>query len=126
MHSRQQGFTLIELMIVVVIIGILAGIAIPNYQTYKTSARRAATQATLMELASKEEQFRLDTMSYTNTYGAGGLGVTLPTDVSDYYTIAITGAPGSFTITATPIAGSAQAGDGNLTINTVGTKQGKW
>jgi type IV pilus assembly protein PilE len=125
---RQQGFTLIELMIVIVILGVLAAIAIPNYQEHRVSARRGAAQAVMLELASKEEQFRLDTMNYTNTIGANGLEASIPTEVSSNYGIAITGAPGAFTITATPIAGTPQVPDGALTINSSGLKtpSAKW
>ncbi len=57
MQSRTRGFSLIELMIVVVVIGLLAAIAIPNYREYVAAARRADAQAALMELAQFMERF---------------------------------------------------------------------
>lgn len=73
--SDQAGFSLIELMIVVVIIAILAGIALPSYQQYSLRARRAVATAELLEVLSLQEQFFLNNKQYatdlTNlNYGA--------------------------------------------------------
>ncbi|MCK9529999.1 MAG: type IV pilin protein [Gammaproteobacteria bacterium] len=57
MHRRAQGFTLIEFMIVVVVIGLLAAIAIPNYRESVAAARRVDAQAALMELAQFMERY---------------------------------------------------------------------
>lgn len=142
--SKQKGFSLIELMIVVVIVGILAAVAIPNYQNYVVKGNRAAAQAFMMDVASREKQYLLDARSYTNNLTT--LGVTAPADVSKHYTsitIACTdgssaangctivaNAPPTFTITATPPTSSQQSGDGWLTLSSDGTKgsqyPGKW
>lgn len=73
-YKLAQGFSLLEMMIVVAIIGILAAIAIPNYQSYQDRARRADAQADLVELAQWLERFRIN----NNTYDAD----TLPFDQS--------------------------------------------
>lgn len=125
LQTRQSGFTLIELMIVVVIVGVLAAIAYPNYQQYIIKSNRADAQAFLMELAQKQQQFLIDARRYAGSVGA--LNATTPTGVARNYTITFTnvsaGPPPTFTITAAPNAGTTQAGDGNLSIDQAGNKQ---
>ncbi|HEY9210710.1 MAG TPA: type IV pilin protein [Methylotenera sp.] len=121
--GKHCGFTLVELMVAIAIIGILASIAFPNYLEYVKKGRRAAAQSHLMDVAQRQQQYLLDARSYAADLST--LNVTTPTDVSSYYTITITvgdGAPPSFTATATPVSGSAQATDPTLTINSAGSK----
>jgi type IV pilus assembly protein PilE len=119
-NKYSFGFTLIELMIVVAVIGILASIAYPSYLEYVKKGRRAAAQSHLMEIAQRQQQYLLDARSYASTLTT--LGVTTPDDVSDYYTISleVDDTPPSFTITAE--AQGVQASDGNLTLNNTGSK----
>lgn len=126
----NSGFTLIELMITVAIVGILAAITYPSYQNYVMRAKRSTAQQLMLDISSREQQYLLDARSYTDTIGSGGLNMTISTDVSPYYTFAITvdnaAAPPTFTITATAIG--SQVNDGNLTLNDLGQKTpaGKW
>ncbi|MEJ2138645.1 MAG: type IV pilin protein [Gammaproteobacteria bacterium] len=60
----QGGFTLVELLIVVVIIGILASVAIPSYQQYVTKAKRSAAQSLMLEIAARQEQYLADNKTY--------------------------------------------------------------
>lgn len=126
----STGFTLIELMITVAIVGILAAIVYPSYQNYVLRAKRSAAQQFMLDISSREQQYMLDARSYTATIGSGGLNMTVPTEVSPNYTFAIAvdnaAAPPTFTITATAIG--SQVSDGNLTLNDRGQKTpaGKW
>ncbi len=128
MGTKNRGFSLIELMIVVAIIAILAGIAYPSYQAYVIRSNRAAAQNFLMEVSSSQRQYMLDNRSYASDLAT--LGLSLPSAVSGRYTLTFSvdnaATPPSYTLTATPVSGSTQAGDGNLTINHLNTKTGKW
>lgn len=126
---RKSGFTLIELMVVCAIIGIIAAVAYPSYTRYVVKGNRAATQAHLIDLAQRQQQFFADSRTYADTVAE--LNMTTPTEVSRHYTLSIVtsdGPPPSFTITATPIATGAQASDGALSIDSNGAKtpNDKW
>lgn len=125
--KKNRGFTLIEVMMVVAIIGILAAIAYPSYQNQLKKGRRAAAQSFLMEVSSKEQQYLLDARTYAlGSTALTDLGLVVPTNVSGFYTITVTPSapttPPSFTATATPISTSQQASDGVLTIDNTGAK----
>lgn len=138
MNNRQHcasaryacnGFTLIELMIVVVVVGILAAIAYPSYQEYVNRSKRADAKNALLEIASRQERFYFDNNTYTTDLtGDGSLnyGTTSP---DGYYTLSVAAGPSgsiasSYEITATPAAPFNDADCGNLSLDSRG-QQGK-
>jgi type IV pilus assembly protein PilE len=121
-----NGFTLIELMITVAIVGILAAIAYPSYTDHIRKARRADAQAALLELA----QFMERHYSLNNSYLDGGAAPTLPfTEApkdggTKFYDLSFSAGPTatSFTLQAAPKGGMAGDPCGNLRISNTGQK----
>lgn len=79
---RQKGFTLIEVMVVVAIVGILAAIAYPSYQQYVLRSGRADGKAKLMEVMQAQERFFSQNQTYTATLGTGGGGLGYSADAN--------------------------------------------
>lgn len=122
MKSRtDKGFTLIELMIVVVLIGVIAAIALPAYQDYAKRARRADAKTSLLELQMAMEKWRANNPTYTtNMNDLGYLGATDQASKEGYYTLDIPSAASAsgYTLTAEINTATAQNGDdcGTFTI----------
>ena len=111
---KQNAFTLIELMIVVAIVGILAGIAYPSYQDSVRKSRRADAKGALLNQVNKMERY----FTEMNTY----VGAPAPTN-TDYYNLTITRATvTAYTLSAAPQGGQASDSCGTLGIDQKGTK----
>ena len=127
---RFKGFTLIEVMIVVVVIGILSAIAWPSYQNYVRRSERSKAQQLMLEINNRQAQYIVDARTYVATVGAGGLGVAnkdgwtcAATCTNGRYTVSVAltaGPPPGFTITATPTG--TQVADGTMTLTSAGAK----
>jgi type IV pilus assembly protein PilE len=102
-RRREAGVTLMELMIVVAIIGILASIAVPAYQSYMTRTYRGAAKACVSEFGQAMERFYTTNLTYLGA--APAPGCRTESDLDDRYTITVDNlAARTYTITATPIA----------------------
>ncbi len=113
MQSRKymSGITLIELMIVVIIVGILAAVAYPNYQEFAARAKRNEARAALLRLATNQERFYLNNNTFTQDLTTIGFSST-PTWITEtgYYRIQVTAADSAnFTATATYLQGGSEA-----------------
>jgi type IV pilus assembly protein PilE len=118
-RRRAAGFSLVELMITVVIVGILAAITLPSYNSQIRKSRRTEARTAVLDLAAREERF----MAANNTYTAApaDLGYTsfgVPVN-NGYYKLEtptnISGGtatdPATFTLTVTPVTGKGQDKD---------------
>ena len=112
---RCDGFTLIELMIVVVIIGILARVAIPTYNDYVLQGKLAEAHGQLASLQVRMEQYYQD----NRNYGTGTCGIAASAGNNFTYGCALTNGGQGFTYTAT---GTAGATGFTFTVNEAGTK----
>jgi len=149
-RNRTRGFTLLEIMIVVAVVGILASIALPAYQSQVRKGNRSAAQQFMQDAALREQQIMLDMRRYVTVASTDfaqkpsdsppGIGLAPPDATTGKYTFAVaadnTTTPPSYTITAT--ATGSQDKDASLhsltldhlgqrkTYNSGGTATGTW
>ncbi|MBI5185978.1 MAG: prepilin-type N-terminal cleavage/methylation domain-containing protein [Nitrospinae bacterium] len=118
----EKGFTLIELMIVIAIIGILAAVAIPSYQNYTKRAKASEAKIMLDALRTNNETYRAEYNTYTSNQTLLGN----PTANKKYYSYSITPTSGTtFTATATKNGTGSTAGlTGTWTLKQDGTLGG--
>lgn len=129
MKKVNRGFTLLEVMIVVVIIAILAAVAIPSYRDSVTKSRRADAQGALQGFAQAMERFYTQNGTYAGAAAAAAdtgapaiFAIKSPIDgAQTFYQLTINAAgANSYTLLATPVG--PQAGDGNLTLDQAGRR----
>lgn len=123
-HSQSRGFTLVELMIVVAILGVLAAIAYPSYQNYVIQSKRTDMMVEMQNIASQIESRKLAQGSYANISNSvqADFAVAYPKQGAARYDITITDplVP-KWTITAEPKDGQMTS-DGTLTLNYQGVE----
>ncbi|HSC63624.1 MAG TPA: type IV pilin protein [Caldimonas sp.] len=123
--ARKRGFTLIEVIIAMAIVAILVAVALPSYRDHMRKSRRAEAQAYLMAVASRQQQFLLDTRGYAANLAT--VGIAAPANVTAVYDVAVAavvGPPPTFLLTATPKASTDQVYErcGTLGIDQTGAK----
>ena len=130
-RSRKsiRGLTLIELLMVILIVGILAAIAVPTYSGYMQRARRADAKTALEQIRGAQEMWRAERGTYAINDGNGTAVAKLQTTmgapattISKYYTWAFTVGPTATTFTARATPQGSQPATEWLEINQEGTK----
>lgn len=117
MKKMQQGFTLIELMIVVAIIGILAAVAIPAYSDYTTRAKITEGINLAASAKSSVSEFRLSTARFPSDNLNAGLATTISSQYVTSIVVASNGGLGEITITFNGSSG-ATANDTMIMLGT--------
>lgn len=129
--NNTRGFTLIELMIVIVIVGILFAFALPSYERSVLRGHRADAQGILMDMSARQERFLAQNNTYTTDINtAAGLNMGTTTSNNGYYNLSAAACGGGaiatcYLLTATATGGQATDTDcATITLSSTGVTSG--
>lgn len=125
---KPRGFTLIEMMMVVVIVGIISAIALPSYTNQVRKSRRVEAKTALLDMAAREE--RHNTVNFVYSVSEKDLGYAMPMPISvpsltaPYYQVqpVLTTGPAGYLLTATPVGDQAKDSCGTFTLSDLGVQ----
>jgi len=124
----NSGYSLIELMVVVIIIGLIAAISFPNYSDYVTRSNRTEAMELLTEIMSAQQRYATKNRTYTVT--PANIGYAAPVNTTNGFYVITFGTCGAAVsirrcvlLTATPPVDGRQEADGVITLNSRGARQ---
>lgn len=129
--SDQQGFTLVEILVAVAIVGLLAAIAIPSYERYSRKAVRADARNQLMQAAQYMQRFYAASDRYDQDRSGTAVATLMPTTLkrapasgTKLYDLQITATADTFTLKMVRTSGARMASDecGNYTLTSTGAR----
>ncbi len=130
-RSETRGFTLLEIMIALLIVGILAAVAIPSYRDQLRKGKRSDAITLLMDAVNREEQYMLDNSTYTADMRELGFAENPASSAEGLYTVGVLAAAADcpiercFVLEARPVLGTTQAEDRHCQRFTIGSRGGR-
>lgn len=125
-HASNSGFTLIELMIAVAVLGLLTALALPAYQKQILKSHRTDAKTALLDLAAREERYRSINQSYTSDATALGYSsnfpISVPSASNPTYTLSVSLIGNTFTASATPTGAQASDSCGTYFVRDTGAQ----
>jgi len=122
-HDRQLGFTLTELLIVIVIVGVLAAIGLPAYQDYARAGKRSDAHQALTRMAQLQERFFTDNNRYAANATELGYASDTPESTGGYWQVSVaSGTATAYALQAAPAGGHADPECQTITLDSAGQR----
>lgn len=124
---KKNGYTLMELLVTVAVVGVLAAVAIPSYKSYSVKTRRSEGRAFVMEIMQRQEKYYTENNTYTTNLTQLGYSSSTPSSERSYYTVTATaasdGIANNVVLTAAPTGSqTADTECGSFIMNSTGAK----